>query len=147
MPAFITIGRVLFAAFFIYAGIAKLLDIPVTIEFMTSKVAIPDLLMPYALQLQGLTGMTPPKMLVIAAAAFELLCGLMIALNFGARFAAILLIFFLAATIYYFHDFWNPASPPRTVFDALKGLSMIGALFMIAGYGRTSRTADPAYDV
>ena len=31
----------------------------------------------------------------------------MIALNFGARFFAILLIFFVAATIFYFHDFWN----------------------------------------
>jgi putative oxidoreductase len=29
--------------------------------------------------------------------------------------------------------------------DALKNLSIIGALFMIAGYGRTSHTAEPAY--
>jgi hypothetical protein len=29
--------------------------------------------------------------------------------------------------------------------DALKNLSIIGALFMIAGYGRMSRVADPAY--
>jgi len=29
--------------------------------------------------------------------------------------------------------------------DALKNLSIIGALFMIAGYGRVSRTSEPAY--
>jgi putative oxidoreductase len=30
---------------------------------------------------------------------------------------------------------------------ALKNLSIIGALFMIAGYGRTPRTAEAIYDV
>jgi hypothetical protein len=30
---------------------------------------------------------------------------------------------------------------------ALKNLSLIGALFMIAGYGRLSRAPEPAYDV
>jgi hypothetical protein len=29
--------------------------------------------------------------------------------------------------------------------DALKNLSIIGALFMIAGYGKTPRAAEPAY--
>ena len=73
----------------------------------------------------------------------------MIALNFGARFFAILLIFFVAATIFYFNDFWNQAAPEnaKTLIDALKNLSIIGALFMIAGYGRGGRMAEPAYDV
>ena len=31
--------------------------------------------------------------------------------------------------------------------EALKNLSIIGALFMIAGYGRRTRAADPAYEV
>ena len=35
----------------------------------------------------------------------------MIALNFGARFFAILLIFFVAAATFYFHDFWNQSPP------------------------------------
>jgi uncharacterized membrane protein YphA (DoxX/SURF4 family) len=71
----------------------------------------------------------------------------MIALNFGARFFAILLIFFVGATIFYFNDFWNQSAPEnaKTLLDALKSLSIIGALFMIAGYGRTPRTVEPAY--
>jgi putative oxidoreductase len=71
----------------------------------------------------------------------------MIALNFGARFFAILLIFFVVAATYYFHDFWNQAPPEnaKSLVDALKNLSIIGALFMIAGYGRTSRTTEPVY--
>ena len=31
--------------------------------------------------------------------------------------------------------------------EALKILSIIGALFMIAGYGRVSRAVEPAYEV
>ena len=62
----------------------------------------------------------------------------MIALNFGARFFAILLIFFVAAATFYFHDFWNQPAPSdgKMLIEALKNLSIIGALFIIAGYGR-----------
>jgi hypothetical protein len=31
------------------------------------------------------------------------------------------------------------------IVDALKNLAIIGALFMIAGYGRGRRAAEPAY--
>ena len=94
-----------------------------------------------------MTGMSTPQMLAVAVGAFEVIGGLMIALNFGARFFAILLIFFVGAATYYFHDFWNQSSPEnaKTLVDALKNLSIIGALFMIAGYGRASRLAEPAY--
>jgi uncharacterized membrane protein YphA (DoxX/SURF4 family) len=86
-------------------------------------------------------------MLAIVVGVFEIIAGLMIALNFGARFFAILLIFFVVAATYYFHDFWNQAPPEnaRSLVDALKNLSIIGALFMIAGYGRASRTTEAVY--
>jgi uncharacterized membrane protein YphA (DoxX/SURF4 family) len=53
----------------------------------------------------------------------------------------------VSATIFYIHDFWNQAPPEnaKTLMDALKNLSIIGALFMIAGYGRVSRPSEPAY--
>ena len=94
-----------------------------------------------------MTGMSTAQMLAIAVGAFEVIAGLMIALNFGARFFAILLIFFVSATIFYIHDFWNQAPPEnaKTLMDALKNLSIIGALFMIVGYGRVSRPSEPAY--
>ena len=93
--------------------------------------------------------MSTPQMLAIAVGAFEMISGLMIALNFGARFFAILLIFFVAAATFYLHDFWNQPAPDnaRTLIDALKNLSIIGALFMIAGYRRgVVRMADPPYN-
>jgi len=147
MPAFITFGRVLFAVLFIYSGATKLFGIQATADFIAAKVTIPALLAPYTSQLETMTALTTPQMLAIAVVSFEVISGLMIALNFGARFFAILLIFFVAATIFYFNDFWNQAPPEnaKTLMDALKSLAIIGALFMIAGYGRAPRTVEPAY--
>jgi putative oxidoreductase len=148
MPAFVTFGRVLFAVLFLYSGATKLLGIAATADFIAAKVAIPALLLPYTAQLETITGMPTPQMLAIAVGSFEIISGLMIALNFGARFFAILLIFFVAAATFYFHDFWNQSPPDnaKSLMDALKNLSIIGALFIIAGYGRSARTAiEPAY--
>jgi putative oxidoreductase len=147
MPAFITFGRVLFAVLFIYSGATKLFGIQATTDAIAAKVAIPALLTPYTSQLETMTAMSTPQLLAIAIGAFEIIAGLMIALNFAARFFAILLIFFVAATTFYFHDFWNQSPPEnaRTLMDALKNLSIMGALFMIAGYGRATRSTEPVY--
>ena len=149
MPAFITFGRVLFAVFFIYMGATKLFGIQATADFIASKVTIPALLAPYTSQLETMTGMPMPQLLAISSGCFEILAGLMIAVNFGARFFAILMIFFVLMVTFYFHDFWNQSPPDnaKTLIDALKNLSIIGALFMIAGYGRGPRASEPAYDV
>jgi putative oxidoreductase len=147
MPAFITFGRVLFAVLFVYTGVTKLFDIKQTADFIAAKVAIPSLLAPYTAQLETMSGMTMPQLLAIGVGGFEVIAGLMIALNFGARFFAILLIIFVAVATFYFHDFWNQVPPEngKTLIDALKNLSLIGALFIIAGYGRGPRSVEPAY--
>jgi putative oxidoreductase len=149
MPAFVTFGRILFSVLFIYSGAAKLFGIQATSEAIATKVVatLPALVVPYVTQLEGITGMPMPQMLAMAAGAFEVIAGLMIALNFGARFFAILLIFFVGASTFYFHDFWNQPSPSdgKMLVEALKNLAIIGALFIIAGYGRSSQTPEPAY--
>ena len=150
MPAFITFGRVLFAVLFIYSGATKLFDVQNTTNAIASKVVIPALLTPYTDQLEAAVGgMKTPQMLALAVGIFEVVAGLMIAVNFGARFFALLLIVFVLMATFYFHDFWNQASPEnaKTLIDALKNLSIVGALFMIAGYGRGPRSSEPAYDV
>jgi uncharacterized membrane protein YphA (DoxX/SURF4 family) len=145
MPAFVTFGRILFAVLFLYSGAAKLLDIPGTTASIGAKVAIPALLTPYTTQLEGITGMPTAQMLAIAVGAFEIIAGLMIAFNLGARFFAILMILFVAAATFYFHDFWNQSPPDgKMLVDALKNLSIIGALFIIAGVGRRPRSNEPA---
>jgi len=147
MPAFITFGRILFAVLFIYSGASKLFDIKLTTDFIAAKVTIPDAIAPYTQQLETMAGMPFMQLLAISVGAFEIIAGLMIALNFLTRFFAILLIIFMLAATFYFHDFWNQPAPEnaRTLEDALKNLSIIGALFIIAGYGRGPRRLDSAY--
>jgi putative oxidoreductase len=147
MPAFIIFGRVLFAALFIYSGATKLFGIQGTAEAIAAKVVIPAVLAPYTAQIETATGMQLPQLLAIVAGAFEVIAGLMIALNFGVRFFGILLIIFVLLVTFYFHDFWNQVPPDngKTLVDALKNLSLIGALFMLVGYGRGPRMAETAY--
>jgi uncharacterized membrane protein YphA (DoxX/SURF4 family) len=106
-----------------------------------------SLLTPYTSQLETLTGLPSLQMLALAIGFMELFAGLMILLNFGARFFSIILIFFVATATFYFYDFWNQPMPGdgKMLVDALKNLSIIGALFMIAGYGRDSRPAETTY--
>jgi uncharacterized membrane protein YphA (DoxX/SURF4 family) len=149
MPAFITFGRILFAVLFIVSGASKLFDIATTAQGIASKVIIPAALSAYTAQLEGLTGLPMAQMLAIAAGSLELICGLLIAFNFGVRFFSLLLIVFVIAATFYYHDFWNQTGPEskNNLIHALKNLSLIGALFMIAGIGsRRARTEVPAYN-
>jgi len=147
MPALITFGRIVFAVLFIYSGATDLFGIQAAAASIEAKVTIPELLAPYAAQLQTITGMPTSQTLAIAAGAFQIIAGLMIALNFGARFFAILMIIYVGFETFYFHDFWNQTPPDnaQTLIDALKNLSIIGALFMIAGFGRGTEIAESAY--
>jgi putative oxidoreductase len=147
MPALITFGRVLFAALFIYSGATKLFGIQATADAITAKVVIPVMIAPYTAQIEAATGMQLPQLLAIASGAFEIIAALMIALNLGVRFFGTLLIIYICLVTFYFHDFWNQTPPDngKTLVDALKNLSLIGALFILVGYGRGPRIAEPAY--
>lgn len=147
MPAFVTFGRVLFCVLFIVSGAGKLLDIPATTAQVSAKVSIPAAVSDYAAQVETATGMTTPQILAIAAGVTELVCGIMIALNFGAAFFAMLLALAIVIFTFYFHDFWNMTGDmvrPNMV-HALKNLSLIGALIIIAGLGGRRRAAQTVY--
>lgn len=147
MPAFITFGRILFAVLFVISGAFKLMDIAGTAAKIEAKVVIPAALTTYTDQIVAYAGMPIWNVLAILVGVLELVGGLTIALNFGARFFSILLILFTIATTFYFHDFWNQtgADAQNNLAHALKNLSLIGGLFIIAGVGRRSRAGDPTY--
>ena len=147
MPAFITVGRVLFALLFIASGASKLIDIAATAQEISTKVIIPELLAPYAAQMETAAGMSTPQLLAIAVGTIEVVGGLMIALNVGVRFFAFLLIAFTAAATFYFHDFWNQTGSEArdNMVHFLKNVSIIGALLMLFGYGSQRRGVEPAY--
>ena len=143
MPAFLVIGRILFAILFIVSGANKLLDIPATTAQVSAKVTVPAAVTDYTTQLESATGMTTPQMLAIAAGAIELVCGFMIALNFASAFFALLLAVFVVVITFYFHDFWNMTGDTvrPNMIQAMKNLSLVGALFVIAGIGGRRRAA------
>ena len=140
MPPLVTLGRILFAILFVYAGADKLLDIAATTQMIAGKVipALPAALSTYTAQLEAAAGMPTERILAILSGVLEIVGGLAIALNIGARLFAILLVIFIAAVTYYFHDFWNLAGVDKTtnIYNALKNLSLIGGLLIIAGYPR-----------
>src|SRR6478609_4358625 len=143
MPAFITFGRILFAVIFIASGAMKFLDLGASAEMIATQIipTLPADILPYTQQLEELTKMELKQILAIAAAALELIGGILIALNFGARFFALILVLFVMAATFYFHDFWNltGADARGQMIHALKNLSLIGGLFMIAGIGKGPR--------
>lgn len=147
MPAFVTFGRILFAVLFIYTGATKLFAIQATADFIATKVVLPEMIAPYAKQIETATAMTTPQLLAISGGALEIIAGLLIALNFGARLFAMLLIIDVAVGTFLFYDFWNQPAPDnaKMLIEALKNLSIIGALFMIMGYGHATRSAETAY--
>ncbi|TYL96031.1 DoxX family membrane protein [Bradyrhizobium rifense] len=147
MPAFVTFGRILFAVLFIYTGATKFFAIQATADFIATKVVVPDVIAPYAKQVETATAMTTPQLLAIGLGGLEIIAGLMIALNFGARFFAMLMIIYMVVSTVLFYDFWNQPAPDnaKMLVDALKNLSIIGALFMIMGYGRATRSVETAY--
>jgi uncharacterized membrane protein YphA (DoxX/SURF4 family) len=148
MPAFYVLGRVLFAVLFVVSGVYKLSDIASMAQMASDHVPIPELLTPYTAQLEAATKLPIAQLIVIASGTLEIVGGLLIAINFGARIAAILLALFVVATVFYFHDFWNMTGADRVtnLFQALKNLSILGALFMIVGYPRSLALAQSSYD-
>lgn len=151
MPALATVGRVLFSILFIVSGVFKFSDLAAMTQMVAAKVVVPADFSAYASQLEAAVGMPFGQIVVIVSGIFEIVAGLMIALNFGARFFSVLMILFIGATIFYFHDFWNMAEGDRAtnMFQALKNLSLIGGLFMIIGYPRgpaAAATVETGYD-
>ena len=89
MPAFVTFGRILFAVLFIYTGATKLFPLQATADFIATKVVVPE---SSRLRQADRDGDRHDH----AATAgdrgrrAEIIAGVMIALNFGARFFAML---------------------------------------------------------
>jgi uncharacterized membrane protein YphA (DoxX/SURF4 family) len=141
MSGLITLGRILFAVLFVFSGVMGLSDIAATAQQIADRVVIPADLAVYTTQLETLAGMPFSHVMAIAAGAAEIICGLMIALNFGVRFFAAVLIFFILAATFCFHNFWDMSGADRSnnMIHALKNLSLIGALLVMIGFPRQVR--------
>lgn len=80
-------------------------------------------------------GLPSPQLLLGGAIALKILGGLSVLFGFKARFGALLLLIFLVAASYFFHNFWTLQGAQRQdqMIHFMKNVSMMGTmLFLIA---------------
>jgi len=89
-------------------------------------------------------GVPEPKIMLGGAIVFLILGSLSIALGYRARVGAVLLLVFLGAATYYFHDFWTmPAEAQQAELIAfMKNMSLMGAMLFIIGNGAGPMSLD-----
>jgi putative oxidoreductase len=90
-------------------------------------------------------GVPAPRILLAGAIAFLIAGSLSVILGYQVRIGASLLLVFLAAATYFFHDFWTFAGQERQMqtIQFTKNLALMGTMvFLIAnGSGRWSLDA------
>ena len=127
-----TLGRILLPLVFIVEGIRKLMNVDEIANMLArNNVPVPDEIVPY------LGGMPKFQAAGYTVAGVEVICGLMILVGLKARWAALVLIVFTAATIFFVHHFWDmdAASVVSQRIEALKNLSIMGGLLLIVAVG------------
>jgi putative oxidoreductase len=132
MNATYTLGRILLPLMFIVSGIQKVMNVQGIAKLLVdSNVPIPEQIVPY------LGSIPKYEALGYAVGAVEIICGLMILIGLKARWAAVVLIVFMACTIFYVHHFWDMEGLAFSdnQAQALKDLSIIGGLLLIAAIG------------
>ncbi len=80
-------------------------------------------------------GIAGHKLLLMAAIVFLILGSISVTIGYKARVGAFMLLVFLGAATYYFHDFWNaPAEQQQIeVIQFMKNLALMGTMvFLIA---------------
>lgn len=112
----LALGRVMMAALFIFFGFSKLMAVGGIAGTM-----------------KGL-GLPQPELFGYAVGVFEIIGGVMVAIGFRARLAALALCVFTAVTIVIAHNFWDLSGAQylaqRT--QALKNLAIMGGLLILA---------------
>jgi putative oxidoreductase len=93
---------------------------------------------PGVLKFVAMTGnVLPPLVVAYAVACIDLIGALMVLVGFQTRWAALVLFAFTGLTIFLVHPFWEMEGAARVAnqVQALKNISIMGALLMIAAHG------------
>jgi len=115
----LTVGRIALALIFVMSGIEKTMGIGATAQMIGSK------------------GLPAPMALAYAAAALELIGGVLIVIGWQTRIVALALAVFTAIASFFFHDFWHMSGPEQTnnMIQFMKNVSIIGGFLMLAAAG------------
>lgn len=127
------IGRVLVSAVFIVFGIIQFTHI-------SGYIANPAIIK--VSQLSG--GVLTPVVLAYLVAAIDLFGGLLILIGYKTRWAAVVLIVFVALTLVFVHTFWTMSGAIRAANQAhfYKNLALIGGLLFLINAGAGAYSLD-----
>ena len=113
------LGRILLAVIFIKSGWGKIGGFEQTAGMMASK------------------GLPMPQVLLVATILVELGAGLLLAIGYKARWAALLIALWLVPVTLSFHQFWG--IPPEQVqmqsINFFKNVSILGGMLMVFAFG------------
>ena len=113
------LGRILIAALFVPAGLAKIAGFAGTTGYIAS------------------VGLPLPQVGAAIAIAVEVGLGLMVLVGWRSRLAALGMAVFTVAAGVFFHNFWAAAPDQMQMqqINFLKNLSIAGGLLFIAAFG------------
>jgi putative oxidoreductase len=124
-----SVARFLMPLLFIYAGITKFMNVGgIARALQASGLPMPQI---------ELFGLSRFALLGYLVALIEVVCGVMVALGYRTRAAALVLALFTVATIVVGHPFWtmDGAARAANLTQALKNLSIISGLLIVAALG------------
>lgn len=119
-------GRLLLAALFLPAGIAKITGFAGTVGYIAS------------------VGLPAATLAALAAIFVEVVGGIALVLGLGTRFAALALAFFTLVASFIFHAYWAVPADQAYVTELLffKNIAVAGGLMVLAAWGAGGWSVD-----
>ncbi|MEP7068605.1 MAG: DoxX family protein [Usitatibacter sp.] len=113
------IGRILLAVMFIISGFGKLTGFDGTVGYIASK------------------GLPLPQLVAIGTILLELGGGIMLAVGYKARWAALALAGFTLLAGIIFHNFWAAEAAQKMAqqINFMKNISIAGGMLMVFAFG------------
>ena len=112
-------GRVLLAVLFIISGFGKISGFDGTVGYIASK------------------GLPMPQLVAAGTIALELGGGILLAIGYKARWAALAIAVFTLLAAIIFHNFWavEAAQKMAQQINFLKNLAITGGMLMVFAFG------------
>jgi len=113
------LGRLLFVALFLPAGVGKVIDFSGTVGYVASA------------------GLPLPALGALAALLVEIIGSVALLLGLGTRYAAAVMTLFTLAASVFFHPFWSVPADQAFVTQLLffKNIAVAGGLLTLVAHG------------
>lgn len=139
MNFFVVLGRMCFAIIFILSGINKVINWGESEQLLIhSMVNVLQKAEGIEWAQKGFDFLLPHSQeLLLAATVVELICGLLIFLGIGVRFAALILALYLIPVTFFFHHFWwmQGMDAEMQMINFLKNLAIFGGALILVSVG------------